>query len=97
MSGAVSSATGVVRLAKKRLAKNDDETILREEEITAKAVFDAVKANDAVAMEIAEEFGRYLGYALANLATAVDPSVIVIGGGVSKAGEVLLQYIEIFC
>ena len=88
------SATGVVRLAKKRLAKNDDETILREEEITAKAVFDAVKANDAVAMEIAEEFGRYLGYALANLATAVDPSVIVIGGGVSKAGEVLLQYIE---
>ena len=87
------SATGVVRLAKKRLAKNDDETILREEEITAKAVFDAVKANDAVAMEIAEEFGRYLGYALANLATAVDPSVIVIGGGVSKAGEVLLQYI----
>ena len=88
------SATGVVRLAKRRLAKNDDETILREEEITAKAVFDAVKANDAVAMEIAEEFGRYLGYALANLATAVDPSVIVIGGGVSKAGEVLLQYIE---
>ena len=88
------SATGVVRLAKRRLAKNDDETILREEEITAKAVFDAVKANDAVAMEIAEEFGRYLGYALANLATAVEPSVIVIGGGVSKAGEVLLQYIE---
>lgn len=88
------SATGIVRLAKRRLAKNEDKTVLRTGELTAKTVFDAVKENDAVAMEIAEEFGRYLGYALANLATAVDPSVIVIGGGVSKAGEILLQYIE---
>lgn len=88
------SATGIVRLAKRRLAKNEDKTVLRTGELTAKTVFDAVKEKDVVAMEIAEEFGRYLGYALANLATAVDPSVIVIGGGVSKAGEVLLQYIE---
>ena len=92
----MTSATGIVRLAKKYLVSHDTPSSLRErgESISAKAVFDAVKANDAVAMEIAEEFGRYLGYALANLATAVDPSVIVIGGGVSKAGEVLLQYIE---
>lgn len=88
------SATGIVRLAKRRLAKNEDKTVLRTGELTAKTVFDAVKEKDVVAMEIAEEFGRYLGYALANLATAVDPSVIVIGGGVSKAGEILLQYIE---
>lgn len=88
------SATGIVRLAKRRLAKNEDKTVLRTGELTAKTVFDAVKEKDVIAMEIAEEFGRYLGYALANLATAVDPSVIVIGGGVSKAGEILLQYIE---
>ena len=61
---------------------------------TGKTVFDAVKAGDEVADEIAVEFGTYLGYALANLAAAVDPAAIVIGGGVSKAGEVLLPYIK---
>lgn len=90
------SATGIVRLAKKRLKKNEDASILREaaeETISAKTVFDAVKAGDKVAMEVAEEFGKYLGYALSNLAVIVDPEVIVIGGGVSRAGEILLEYV----
>lgn len=89
-----SSATGIVRLAKKRLAKNEDATILRNEEISAKAVFDAVKANDTVACEIAEEVGSYLGHALANIAVIIDPEVVVIGGGVSKAGQVVIDYVE---
>lgn len=88
------SATGIVRLAKRKLAEETRETILNKDTVTAKDVFDAVKAEDAVAIEVAEEFGRYLGYELANLATITDPSIIVIGGGVSKAGEVLLSYIE---
>ena len=88
------SATGITRLANKRLAKDDKESVLRGQEVSAKTVFDAVKAGDAVAEEIAEEFGKYLGYAMANLAAVVDPSAIVIGGGVSKAGEVLLKYVE---
>lgn len=89
------SATGIARLAKKRLAKDDKPSILRgKEDNTAKDVFDAVKAGDEVADEIAVEFGNYLGHALANLAAACDPTVFVIGGGVSKAGEILLKYIE---
>lgn len=88
------SATGIVRLAKKKLESCTEKTVLSAEDVTAKDVFDAVKAGDSVAMEIAEEFGKYLGYAMANLAAMVDPAVIVIGGGVSKAGEVLLRYIE---
>ncbi len=88
------SATGVVRLAKKRLQDNADETVLNLETVTAKDVFDAVKAGDKVAMEIADQFGDYLGHALANIAVIVDPEVVVIGGGVSKAGEILLGYIE---
>lgn len=88
------SATGIVRLAKRKLKKEDRETVLAKEKVTAKAVFDAVKSGDAVAQEIAAKFGSYLGCALANLAAVTDPSVIVIGGGVSKAGEVLLPYIE---
>lgn len=88
------SATGIVRLAKKRLADGAENTVLNAESVTAKDVFDAVKAGEQTAMEIADEFGRYLGYAVANIAVLVDPAAIVIGGGVSKAGEILLTYIE---
>lgn len=88
------SATGIVRLAKKKLGQELRPTILTKEDVTAKDVFDAVKAGDETAKEIAVEFGRYLGYALANLAAVLDPAVIVIGGGVSKAGQVLIPYIR---
>ena len=89
------SATGIARLAKKRLAADDTASSLRDKkEISAKTVFDALKDGDKVAEEIVEEFGVYLGHAMANLAVVVDPSVIVIGGGVSKAGEILLDYVE---
>lgn len=88
------SATGIARLARKKLAVETRKTVLQAENVTAKDVFDAVKAGDAVAQEVAEEFGRFLGYCLANLAAVADPAVIVIGGGVSKAGEVLIPYIQ---
>lgn len=88
------SATGIVRLAKERLAKDEAPSLLREGEVSAKAVFDALKEGDVVAEEIVKEFGQYLGHAMANVAVIVDPSVIVIGGGVSKAGEILLKYVE---
>ena len=78
-----------------RLAKDEKPSTLRNvAEMSAKEVFDAVKAGDEVAIEIATEFGKYLGHALANLAAACDPAVIVIGGGVSKAGQPLIDCIE---
>lgn len=88
------SATGVVRLAKQIIAADNRESALQNGEISAKTVFDAVKAGDALAMEIAEKFGEYLGKALAQIACVVNPEIIVIGGGVSKAGPVLLDYIR---
>lgn len=88
------SATGIVRLAKRKLEQETRETLLNVEDLSAKSVFDAVKADDAVAKEIAQDFGSYLGRALSNLAVVIDPSVFVIGGGVSKAGEILLEYVE---
>ncbi len=88
------SATGIVRLAKKRLERDTRETVLKKERVTAKDVFDAVKAGDAVAIDVAEEFGKYLAAGLINLAVIADPAVIVIGGGVSKAGEILIPFIE---
>lgn len=88
------SATGIARLANSRLQADDAASLLRGCEISAKTVFDALKDGDQVAEEIVEEFGSYLGHAMANLAAVTDPAVIVIGGGVSKAGEILLGYVE---
>ncbi|MGN0365831.1 MAG: ROK family glucokinase [Suilimivivens sp.] len=89
-----SSATGITRLANKRLAESDKQSVLRQGKVSAKTVFDAVKEKDELALEVAEEFGKYLGNALAVIATVVNPEAIVIGGGVSKAGEILLDYIK---
>ena len=89
------SATGIVRLAKKRLAADDTATTLRDlPEVTAKDIFDAAKAGDAVSLELVETLGTILGGALAAIACVADPEMFVLGGGVSKAGEVLIEYVE---
>ncbi len=90
----VASANGIVRLAKWMQETETKETVLDLETMTAKEVWDAVKDGDAFACEVAERFGKYLGLALANIASTVDPEVFVIGGGVSKAGPVILDYIK---
>ena len=88
------SATGVVRIAKKLLAASKEESSLRTlETVTAKYVFDAAKAGDHLAVEAVEVLGKYLGLVVANVALTVDPDVFVIGGGVSKAGQVLIDVI----
>ena len=86
------SATGIARLANRKLGSSNEDSVLRKCEINAKTVFDAVKAGDKLAMEIAEEFGEYLGKGLANVADVTNPEVFVIGGGVSKAGQVIIDY-----
>jgi len=89
------SATGIVRLTKQRLAADDAKTSLRSlPEVTAKDVFDAAKAGDAVAVRVMEYVGDLLGGAIAGFATVADPEAIVIGGGVSKAGQPLIDCIE---
>lgn len=88
------SATGIARLARRVLAVSDKESILRTGELSAKAVFDAVKEGDELAVEAAKQFGNYLGKGLGIIADIVNPEIFVIGGGVSKAGEVLFEYIR---
>ncbi len=86
------SATGIVRIAKKELSVNTAPSVLREKEnLTCKDIFDAGKAGDEVALEILDQVYRYMGEFLANVACVVNPEVIVLGGGVSKAGQPLLD------
>ncbi len=89
------SATGIVRMAKRKLNRSTEETSLRKfETLTAKDIFDEAKAGDAIAKELVEDLGDTLGSTLSNIACVVDPEIIVIGGGVSKAGEILLETIQ---
>ncbi|MBD5503116.1 MAG: ROK family glucokinase [Lachnospiraceae bacterium] len=88
------SATGITRLANRKLQASDKDSVLRQGEVSAKTVFDAVKAGDELAIEVAQQFGDYLGKGLAVIAGVINPEIFVIGGGVSKAGEVLFDYIR---
>lgn len=89
------SATGIVRMAKRKLAKTDEETSLRAvEELSAKTIFDEAKKGDKIAGELVEELGKILGGTLSNIAAVTNPEVIVIGGGVSKAGQILIDTIR---
>ena len=89
-----SSAPGVKRMAQELLDKSDTPSVLRGKEIDAKVVFDAYKEGDELAVQVVEKFGHYLGYTLAATAAVIDPEAFIIGGGVSKAGEPLLQVVR---
>ena len=89
------SATGIVRVARRKLAKSQEETVLRtNENLTAKDIFDAAKAGDDIAIQLVDEVCGILGGALSNISAVVNPEVIVIGGGVSKAGSILIENVQ---
>ena len=84
------SATGIVRLAKDRLATPVVSSSLQESELTAKAIFDAGKEGDKLALEILDTYYDYMGEFLGTLCSVINPEAVVLGGGVSKAGSMLL-------
>ncbi len=89
------SATGIVRLAKQILTdRNDSSTMRTYPELSAKTVFDCAKAGDPLALEAVEKACYYLGVALAHISQILDPEVFVIGGGVSKAGEIITETVK---
>jgi len=89
------SATGIVRTAREYLDSTDQPSCLRSlDKLTCKDIFDAGAAEDAAALEILDIVYRNLAEFLANVAAVADPEVIVIGGGVSKAGDMLLEGIR---
>ncbi len=91
------SASGVARMAKEYLLGHDDETVLSgkdPEEITSVDVFDAARSGDAVAQKLVDGFGKEMGKALAYIACVVDPQIFVIGGGLSNAGEIVIDAIR---
>ncbi len=88
------SATGVVRMLKEELASSDEPSLMRDQELTAKDFWEAVKAGDALCIRVAEKFGSYMGKALSVAAGILNPEIIIIGGGMSMSGDVVLDYIR---
>ena len=89
------SATGIVREAKRRLTGLSTPSLLRDvETVTAKDVFDCAKKGDSLAMDVVKLFGDMLGRAMANVSCVCDPEVFVIGGGVSAAGQIILDSVK---
>ena len=88
------SATGIVRRAQKLLSEDARPSALRNVQyLSSKEIFDAARQGDALAIEVVETAGDLLGMALSYISCVVDPEVYVIGGGVSKAGQILLDTI----
>ncbi len=89
------SATGIVRMAETKLMACNTPSALRNlEKVTAKDVFDYAKSGDELAMHVVDCFGEILGRALATVSCVCDPEVFVIGGGVSAAGQIILDKVS---
>lgn len=91
------SATGIVNTTKKYLKEHSDEIetkLLHIQNLSAKDIFDAAKESDTVAVKMVHDVGKMLGRALATVACTTDPQAFVIGGGVSKAGSILIESIR---
>ncbi|RKY25175.1 MAG: hypothetical protein DRP79_06895, partial [Planctomycetota bacterium] len=92
---AYASATGVVRSARAKVRREGDSLILRlaggkPSAITSELVSRAARAGDAAAREILDEAGRLIGFAVGNLLGILNPQVVVIGGGLARAGRMIL-------
>lgn len=92
----IGSATGIAREARRKMEAGDKPSALREfgDSVSAKNVLDAAKAGDALALEVMDVVGHYLGLTLSMAVMMVDPEIFVIGGGVSKAGQFLIDVIQ---
>ena len=89
-------ASAIVTITKRYLdAHPEAETTLRDmEKITSKEIFDEAKEGDKVSILMVNEVGRMLGKALAAVACVINPEAFVIGGGMSKAGDILIDAIK---
>lgn len=89
------SDRGIARRLTWRIQAGDHSAVLERagdlDAITAKHVFDGARAGDGVASSVVRDTARYVGMAVANLLTSLDPEIIVLGGPIAVAGDLLLE------
>jgi glucokinase len=92
----VASATGIVRMALEALNAADEKSLLQQKveegnTVTSKLLFQCAAAGDPLSKAVVDKVGNYLGLALSHVGNVMNPDKIVIGGGVSQAGDILLD------
>lgn len=93
------SATAIIRMARELMPNHPDSLIMSlcdgdTAKINAKIVFDAAREGDEIGLRVFRRYVRYLSQAISNIITFLDPEVVVLGGGVSKAGSFLLDAVR---
>lgn len=96
----IASATGIVGLAQLSLQEKKEsvlqEIMIKQGKISSKDIFDGVAKEDALAISVVDQVAKYLGYAIGTLAATLNPEAIIIGGGVSNAGNTLLNPVKMY-
>lgn len=97
----VSSATGVVRVARQLAEEYAGDSALKQqldngEDVSSKDIFEAAQANDPFGLMVVDKVCFYLGLACGNLGNTLNPSSIVLGGGVSAAGDFLRERVAAY-
>lgn len=94
----VASATGVMNLVHfyypKLTFKSSILPLIKENKVTAKAVFDAAKAGDQFCIFITERVAQYVAYLASIVSVTTNPKYIILGGGMSDAGDILIENIK---
>jgi glucokinase len=88
------SATALIRYCQKQIAEGVATALNAAENFDARRIFEAAKAGDSLALAAVNRLARYLGWAIANISDLVDPEIFCIGGGLSEAGDFLLERIR---
>lgn len=89
-----SSVTALIRYCKMRLETGAESALLSEHELDGKSIIVAAQAGDILALEAVNRLARYLGRAIAIISDVIDPEIYTIGGGLSNAGNFLLEKIK---
>ena len=93
------SATAIIRMAKEMLSQHPDSAVAAAcggdpDKLNARMVIDAARTGDVIGTSVFQRYVSYLAQAIANICNFLDPEVIVLGGGVSKAGNFLLDAVR---
>ena len=89
------SATGIVKTARS-IMRHKMSTLSKIKYLSAKTVFDEAKAGDEVAKEVVERTAYYLSIGLASICNTINPDVVIIGGGVSRAGDYFINKVRAY-
>lgn len=91
---ALSSGTAIARQAREAISNGLETSLSKYDKLTSYEVFKEAYIGDKVAKEILEKSFIYLGIGVANIITSFDPDMVVIGGGVSKGGQILFETVQ---